>query len=111
MAQNIREEIHRLHRSKQLTFSTAATHAFSSPSPSTSEKMQDSDNSGSEMGSDSPRRPDTPPSRRCADKELFSFKQVSDENVMWWKNVVYYIYFDCSRVACLLGSVLVRYIY
>lgn len=64
MAQNIREEITRLHRSKQLKFSSA-----------TIERMQDSDNSGSEMSPDSPRRPDTPPTS-TADKGLFSFKQV-----------------------------------
>lgn len=65
MAQNIREEITRLQRSKQLKFTSANI-----------ERMQDSDNSGSEMGPDSPRRPDTPPTNNSADKGLFSFKQV-----------------------------------
>lgn len=65
MAQNIREEITRLQRSKQLKFTSANL-----------ERMQDSDNSGSEMGADSPRRPDTPPTTSSADKGLFSFKQV-----------------------------------
>lgn len=65
MAQNIREEITRLHRSKQLTF------------PTSTERMQDSESSGSEMGPDSPRRPDTPPTNlRNPDKGLFTFKQV-----------------------------------
>ena len=63
MAQNIRDEIKRLHRRKQLTFPT--------------ERMQDSESSGSEMGPDSPRRPDSPPSvMRNQDKALFTFKQV-----------------------------------
>lgn len=66
MAQNIREEITRLHRSKQLNFSSSAI-----------ERMQDSESSGSEMGPDSPRRPDSPPSGiRNPDKGLFTFKQV-----------------------------------
>lgn len=68
MAQNIREEITRLHRSKQLSF----------PTSSMQERMQDSESSGSEMGPDSPRRPDSPPSgNRNPDKGLFTFKQVS----------------------------------
>lgn len=66
MAQNIRDEITRLQRRKQLTFS-----------PSAIERMQDSESSGSEMGPDSPRRPDTPPTGiRNPDKGLFTFKQV-----------------------------------
>lgn len=67
MSQNIREEIKRLHRRKQLPFSSAAI-----------ERMQDSESSGSEMGPDSPRRPDSPPSIvRNPEKALFTFKQVS----------------------------------
>lgn len=67
MAQNIRDEIKRLHRRKQLPFSAAAI-----------ERMQDSESSGSEMGPDSPRRPDSPPSIvRNPEKALFTFKQVS----------------------------------
>lgn len=67
MAQNIREEITRLHRRKQLNFTY-----------SNCERMQDSESSGSEMGPDSPRRPDTPPNLvRNAEKGLFTFKQVS----------------------------------
>lgn len=71
MVENIREEITRLHRSKQLTFSTSAI-----------ERMQDSESSGSEMGPDSPRRPESPPSLiRNPDKGLFTFKQVSKQHV------------------------------
>lgn len=67
MAQNIREEITRLHRRKQLSF--PYNHAV--------ERMQDSESSGSEMGPDSPRRPDTPPNLvRNPEKGLFTFKQV-----------------------------------
>lgn len=67
MAQNIREEITRLHRRKQLNFSYN----------NTLERMQDSESSGSEMGPDSPRRPDTPPNVvRNPEKGLFTFKQV-----------------------------------
>lgn len=66
MAQNIREEIIRLHRRKQLPLSSSAL-----------ERMQDSESSGSEMGPDSPRRPDSPPSLiRHPEKALFTFKQV-----------------------------------
>uniref|UniRef100_A0A1A9WCW0 Akirin n=1 Tax=Glossina brevipalpis TaxID=37001 RepID=A0A1A9WCW0_9MUSC len=66
MSQNIRDEIKRLHRRKQLPFSTVAL-----------ERMQDSESSGSEMGSDSPRRPDSPPNiMRNPEKGLFTFKQV-----------------------------------
>lgn len=65
MAENIREEIRRLHRRKQLTFSTNAI-----------ERMQDSESSGSEMGPDSPRRPDTPPTIKNPEMALFTFKQV-----------------------------------
>lgn len=66
MAENIRDEIKRLHRRKQLPFSAAAI-----------ERMQDSESSGSEMGPDSPRRPDSPPSMvRNPEKALFTFKQV-----------------------------------
>lgn len=66
MAQNIRDEITRLHRRKQLNFTY---HNM--------ERMQDSESSGSEMGPDSPRRPDTPPHLRNPEKGLFTFKQVS----------------------------------
>lgn len=39
--------------------------------------MQDSESSGSEMGPDSPRRPDSPPSMvKNPEKALFTFKQV-----------------------------------
>lgn len=65
MAQNIREEITRLHRRKQLNFTYHNV-----------ERMQDSESSGSEMGPDSPRRPDTPPNLRNPEKGLFTFKQV-----------------------------------
>jgi hypothetical protein len=66
MAQNIRDEIKRLHRRKQLPFSASAI-----------ERMQDSESSGSEMGPDSPRRPESPPSlTRNSEKGLFTFKQV-----------------------------------
>lgn len=67
MSQNIRDEIKRLHRRKQLPFTSAAI-----------ERMQDSESSGSEMGPDSPRRPESPPSMvRHPEKALFTFKQVS----------------------------------
>lgn len=66
MAQNIRDEITRLHRRKQLNFTYHNV-----------ERMQDSESSGSEMGPDSPRRPDTPPHLRNPEKGLFTFKQVS----------------------------------
>lgn len=66
MAQNIREEITRLHRRKQLSFTSNQC-----------ERMQDSESSGSEMGPDSPRRPDSPPNIvRNPEKGLFTFKQV-----------------------------------
>lgn len=66
MAQNITEEIKRLHRRKQLNFNSH-----------TVERMQDSESSGSEMGPDSPRRPDSPPSMvKNPEKALFTFKQV-----------------------------------
>ncbi|GAB0089850.1 akirin [Sergentomyia squamirostris] len=65
MAQTVHEEIKRLYRTKQLPVSAAAI-----------ERMQDSESSGSEMGSDSPRRPETPPTVKNPDKALFTFKQV-----------------------------------
>lgn len=66
MAQNIRDEIKRLHRRKQLPFSVCAI-----------ENMQDSESSGSEMGSESPTRPGSPQSAiRNPEKGLFTFKQV-----------------------------------
>ncbi|XP_052861586.1 akirin [Anopheles cruzii] len=66
MAQNITEEIKRLHRRKQLIFNNHNV-----------ERMQDSESSGSEMGPDSPRRPDSPPSMvKNPEKALFTFKQV-----------------------------------
>lgn len=66
MAENIREEIKRLHRRKQLSF--GHTQAV--------EQMQDSESSGSEMGAESPRRPDTPPAAIKPETALFTFKQV-----------------------------------
>ncbi|XP_055707599.1 akirin [Phlebotomus papatasi] len=63
MAQTVHDEIKRLHRTKQLPAVAI-------------ERMQDSESSGSEMGSDSPRRPDTPPTMKNPDKALFTFKQV-----------------------------------
>lgn len=66
MAQDIRDEIKRLHRRKQLPFSASAI-----------ERMQDSESSGSEMGPDSPHRPDSPGGMlRNPEKALFTFKQV-----------------------------------
>lgn len=74
MAQNITEEIKRLHRRKQLTFNHAAVAASAN---SDRMMMQDSESSGSEMGPDSPRRPDSPPSMvKNPEKALFTFKQV-----------------------------------
>lgn len=76
MAQNITEEIKRLHRRKQLTFTHAAAAAAASAN-SERMMMQDSESSGSEMGPDSPRRPDSPPSMvKNPEKALFTFKQV-----------------------------------
>lgn len=70
MAQNIRDEIKRLHRRKQLPFSVCAI-----------ENMQDSESSGSEMGSESPTRSISPQSAiRNPEKGLFTFKQVSNQN-------------------------------
>lgn len=69
MAENIREEIRRLHRRKQLSF----THH-----QSVLEQMQDSESSGSEMGPESPRRPDSPQSSiKNPEMALFTFKQVT----------------------------------
>jgi hypothetical protein len=65
MAENIREEIRRLHRRKQLSFGA----------PQAVEQMQDSESSGSEMGAESPRRPETPPTAK-PETALFTFKQV-----------------------------------
>jgi len=68
MAENIREEIKRLHRRKQLSFNHTQQAI---------EQMQDSESSGSEMGAESPRRPDTPPTAvRNPEMALFTFKQV-----------------------------------
>uniref|UniRef100_A0A1L3N221 Akirin n=2 Tax=Culex pipiens TaxID=7175 RepID=A0A1L3N221_CULPI len=64
LAQNITGEIKRLDRRKQLTFNH-------------SERMQDSESSGSEIGPVSPRRPDSPPSMvKNLIRQLFTFKQV-----------------------------------
>ena len=66
MAENIREEIRRLHRTKRLFVSQ-----------SNMEQMQDSESSGSEMGAESPRRPETPPTAiKNPEMALFTFKQV-----------------------------------
>lgn len=67
MAENIREEIRRLHRRKQLSFGNS----------NAVEQMQDSESSGSEMGAESPCRPDTPPAAvKNPEMALFTFKQV-----------------------------------
>lgn len=67
MAENIREEIRRLNKRKQLSFGNS--HAV--------ELMQDSESSGSEMGAESPRRPDTPPAAlKNPEQAFFTFKQV-----------------------------------
>lgn len=69
MAQNIRDEIKRLSRRKQLTYAS-------------SERMQDSESSGSEMGPESPRRRSDSPHggggglAAHPEKALFTFKQV-----------------------------------
>lgn len=79
MAENIREQITRINRRKQLIF------------PNGIERMQDSESSGSEMGPDSPRRPDSPSAiNRNSEKGLFTFKQVllckcSNFNVYFWQ--------------------------
>lgn len=81
MAQNIRDEIRRLHRRKQLPFTSQQL-----------ESMQDSDTSGSEMGLDSPRRPESPPSIvRNPEKALFTFKQVSKLLYINYRSVIYII--------------------
>jgi hypothetical protein len=76
MAENIREEIRRLHRRKQLSFGQTQT----------VEQMQDSESSGSEMGAESPRRPDTPPAAvKNPEMALFTFKQVRwGIHEVWW---------------------------
>lgn len=60
MAANLREEIRRLHKRKQIQYTNSST-----------ERMQDTSsegsNSGSEQGPESPAR---------SDKALFTFKQV-----------------------------------
>ncbi|XP_034480640.1 akirin [Drosophila innubila] len=68
MAENLCNEIKRLHKRKQLPITSSAL-----------ERMQDSESSGSEMGPESPHRPDSPPShlmRHPNEKALFTFKQV-----------------------------------
>lgn len=66
MAENIREEIRRLNRRKQLSFHNT----------NGCDQMQDSESSGSEMGM-SPRRPESPPAHvRNPETALFTFKQV-----------------------------------
>ncbi|ALC43328.1 akirin [Drosophila busckii] len=69
MAENLCNEIKRLHKRKQLPITSGAL-----------ERMQDSESSGSEMGPESPHRPDSPPSqfmlRQHGEKALFTFKQV-----------------------------------
>uniref|UniRef100_A0A6P4EG60 Akirin n=1 Tax=Drosophila rhopaloa TaxID=1041015 RepID=A0A6P4EG60_DRORH len=66
MAENLCNEIKRLHKRKQLPITSSAL-----------ERMQDSESSGSEMGPESPRRPDSPPNlMRHGEKALFTFKQV-----------------------------------
>lgn len=69
MAENLCNEIKRLHKRKQLPITSSAL-----------ERMQDSESSGSEMGPESPHRPDSPPShlmmRHHGEKALFTFKQV-----------------------------------
>jgi len=66
MAESLCNEIKRLHKRKQLPITSSAL-----------ERMQDSESSGSEMGPESPRRPDSPPNlMRHGEKALFTFKQV-----------------------------------
>ncbi|KAH8398803.1 hypothetical protein KR222_007284 [Zaprionus bogoriensis] len=69
MAENLCNEIKRLHKRKQLPITASSL-----------ERMQDSESSGSEMGPESPHRPDSPPSHLMRqhghDKALFTFKQV-----------------------------------
>ncbi|EDW24257.1 GL24042 [Drosophila persimilis] len=60
MAKNLCNEIKRLHKGKQLPITAAAI-----------ERMQNSESSGSEMGSDSP-----PNLMRHCEKALFTFQQV-----------------------------------
>lgn len=66
MAESLCNEIKRLHKRKQLPITSSAL-----------ERMQDSESSGSEMGPESPRRPDSPQNlMRHGEKALFTFKQV-----------------------------------
>jgi len=65
MVLKINDEIKRLHKRKDLYFPLIH-----------SERMQDSESSGSEMGPDSPRRPESPGNARLPEKALFTFKQV-----------------------------------
>lgn len=65
ISQSIRDEIRRLHRRRQLRYAA------------NTERMHDSESSGSEMGPDSPRRCDSPPNLlKNPDMAVFTFKQV-----------------------------------
>lgn len=88
MAENIREEIRRLNRRKQLSFSNS--HAV--------EQMQDSESSGSEMGAESPRRPDTPPAKN-PEMALFTFKQVCFAQIpLTWITCWHFLVCICLKV-------------
>uniref|UniRef100_A0A336LX12 CSON004385 protein n=1 Tax=Culicoides sonorensis TaxID=179676 RepID=A0A336LX12_CULSO len=65
ISQSIRDEIRRLHRRRQLRYAA------------NTERMHDSESSGSEMGPDSPRRCDSPPNLlKNPEMAVFTFKQV-----------------------------------
>lgn len=104
MAQNIRDEITRLHRRKQLNIS-----AYNC------ERMQDSESSGSEMGPDSPRRSETPPNLvRNPEKGLFTFKQASESfiqhrfslKVSFRNNKSFYVFEYLKQVQLICESML-----
>lgn len=65
ISQTIRDEIRRLHRRRQLRYAA------------NTERMHDSESSGSEMGPDSPRRCESPPNLlKNPEMAVFTFKQV-----------------------------------
>lgn len=88
MAENIREEIRRLNKRKQLSFGNSQA----------VEQMQDSESSGSEMGAESPRRPDTPPAAlKNPEQAFFTFKQVRS-----WK--AFYLFTFLNLYIVIIGS-------
>lgn len=68
MAASLREEIRRLHRRKQIHYSS-----------SNSDRMQDTSSEGSNSGTEQESSAPESPSR--SEKALFTFKQVSTQKV------------------------------